>query len=64
MSMYLSQGPALSAQQSLMTSGLPDAPVISYVDPRRRTAGARRKAAAALHSLADRIAPAPTQQTC
>ncbi|GAA2085209.1 hypothetical protein [Actinomadura alba] len=64
MSTYLSHGPALSAQQSFVTSALPDAPVIPHVEPRQRTAVARRKAAVALHSLADRIAPAPKEQAC
>jgi hypothetical protein len=65
MSMYLSHGPALDAQQSFATSALPDAPVIPYIEPGpRRTAAGRRKAAVALHRLADRIAPAPKEQAC
>jgi hypothetical protein len=64
MSMYLSHGPALGEQRSFVTSALPDAPVIPHVEPRRPAAVARRKAAVALHSLADRISPAPKEQAC
>jgi hypothetical protein len=64
MSMYLSHGPALSAQRSLVTSALPDAPVIPHVEPRPRTATARHNVALRLHRLADRIAPAPEELTC
>lgn len=65
MSMYLSHGPALSAQRSLATSALPDAPVIPHVEPRPRTSTARHTVALALHRIADRIAPAaPEELTC
>jgi hypothetical protein len=59
MSVYLSQGPVLDAQRSFVTGARPDAPVVPYVEPRPRTAAARRRAAGALYRLADRIAPAP-----
>jgi hypothetical protein len=63
MSMYLSHGPALSAQRSYATSALPDAPVLPYVEPRPHTTATavRRTVSTGLHRLADRIAPAPKE---
>lgn len=55
---------SLSHDPSFVTSALPDAPVVPYVEPRRRTAATRRVVAVALHRLADQIAPAPKELAC
>lgn len=64
MSIYLSAGPVFDVQRSIVTSALPDAPVVPYVEPRVRTLATRRTVALALHRLADRIAASPDELAC